>query len=266
MLSLTNENYHSIQANLDYMSRSQYIGFAYVCEAREMAKLAGTWIEFLTTPLIVGNYVHSWNSGTQVEFVANNPWIFTKANTLRAEYQLADEMIVSLQDDPFVMACLDGEKDKILTAEMYGATWKIMMNARNNTARHIVDLRTTRSIQEKVWDEVSRTHVSFLAYYKAPLQAAIYTEIERLAMGRAAEDWSEFWVVAVSKEKFPDKAVFNMTDSTRLGTELAAVQTKMPRIIAVKSGQEQPARCEVCDYCKSTKVLSGAVLYSGSGL
>lgn len=137
-----------------------------------------------------------------------------------------------------------------------------MMNARNNTARHIVDLRTTRSIQEKVWDEASRTYVSFLEYYKVPLQAAIYPEVERLAMGRAAEDWSDFWVVAVSKEKYPDKAVINMTDSTRLGTELAAVQSKMPRIIAVKSGQDQPMRCECCDYCKSTKALSVVTNYS----
>ena len=81
-------------------------------------------------------------------------------------------------------------------------------------------------------------------------------------MGRASEDWSEFVIVAVSKEKYPDKAVLNMTNPTRLAAELAAVQANMPRILALKAGQEEPSRCEACNYCRSTKVLSTVIQYS----
>lgn len=154
-----------------------------------------------TTAKEVGQYVHSWSAGTQEEFRVNHPSMFTKANSLRSEYLLANTMIDCLQEDPFVMSYLDGEKETIITAEMYGAPWKIMMNVHSLVPRRIVDLRTTRSIIEKVWDEAVRSYVSFVEFYKAPLQATIYLEVERLAMGRAAEDWSEFIIVAVSKEE-----------------------------------------------------------------
>ena len=45
MLLLTHDNYHSIAANLDYMSRSQYAGFVYECEAKEIAKLFDVWVD-----------------------------------------------------------------------------------------------------------------------------------------------------------------------------------------------------------------------------
>lgn len=261
MLLLTLDNYHSIQANLDYMSRSQYVGFVYECEAKEIAKLSEVWVDVPTTAQEVGQYVHSWNAGTLEEFRANHPNMFTKANSLRSEYLLANTMIDCLREDPFVMSYLDGEKETIKTAEMYGATWKIRMNVHSLLQRRIVDLRTTRSILEKVWDEAARRYVSFLEFYKAPLQMAIYSEVERLAMGRAAEDWSEFIIVAVSKEKYPNKAVLNMTDPTRLAAELVAVQTNMPRIRTLKAGLAEPIRCEVCNYCRSTKVLNKVVQY-----
>jgi len=259
MLNLTQDNYHSLQANLDYMSRSQYVGFVYECEAKEIAKLSDDWVDVPTTAQEVGHYVHSWSAGTQDEFRVNHPNMFTKANSLRSEYLLANTMIDCLEEDPFVMSYLEGEKETIKTAEMYGATWKIRMNVHSLVPRRMVDLRTTKSILEKVWDEAARRYVSFIEFYKAPLQMAIYSEVERL--GRAAEDWSEFIIVAVSKEKYPDKTVLNMTNPTRLVAELAAVQMNMPRIITLKAGLAEPIRCEVCNYCRSTKVLNKVIQF-----
>ncbi len=50
------------------MSRSQYMGFVYECEAKEMAKLSMGWVDVPTTAQEVGQYVHSWSAGTQEEF------------------------------------------------------------------------------------------------------------------------------------------------------------------------------------------------------
>src|SRR5665648_205887 len=166
MLELTQDNYHSFAANLEYMSRSQYTGFVYECEAREMAKIADVWVGVPNTAQEVGHYVHSWNAGKQFEFMMNHPSMFTKANTLRAEYLVANTMIDCLQEDPLVMSYLEGEKDRILTAEMYGATWKVMANVLSIERRQIIDLATTRSITEKVWDEVARKKLSFVEAYK----------------------------------------------------------------------------------------------------
>jgi hypothetical protein len=218
-------------------------------------------VDVPTTAQEVGQYVHSWNAGTQNEFREDHPNMFTKANTLRTDYLVANTMINCLQNDPFAMSYLDGEKEAILTAELYGVPWKIMMNVHSISSRRLVDLMTTRSIIGKVWDEAVHGYVSFIELAKAPLKAAIYAEVERIAMGRAAGDWSEFMIVAVSKEKYPDKAVINLTNPTRLAAELAAVEANVPRIIALKAGLEEPIRCERCDYCRSTKVLSEVIQY-----
>ena len=262
MLRLNKENYHSNAANREYMSRGQYKEFAFGCEAKEIAILNGAWVDEPSIALEVGQYVHTFNDGTIREFIANHPGMFKKDGSLKAEYLVADKMINCLERDPFAMYCLEGEKEVIITAEMYGATWKVMLDVQNNERRRIVDLKTTRSITEHVWDEELRKKVSFVEAYQYPLQMAIYSEVERIAMGRPYGDWSEFLIVAVSKEKVPDKAIINMTDPERLVLELKEIELNMPRIIAVKTGQEEPIRCERCDYCRSTKILARSVHYT----
>jgi len=260
-MELTHGNYHGGDSNKIYMSCSQYKSFLN-CEAKTMAKLTGAWVDEPSTALEVGSYVHSWSEGTQREFIANHPNMFKKDGSLKAEYLVADKMIACLARDPLAMYCLEGEKEVILTFDMFGVTWKGMLDVQNNERRRIVDLKTTRSVTEHVWDEELRKKVSFVEAYRYPLQMAIYCEGERIAMGRENGDWSEFLIVAVSKEKCPDKAIINMTDHERLVKELAEVEENMPRIIAVKSGVEKPIRCECCSYCRETKVLTSVVHYS----
>ena len=262
MLRLNKANYHSNEANFEYMSRGQYKSFAYECEAKEIAKLSGEWVDAPFLPFLIGQYVHSFNDNTRSEFIANHPEMFKRDLSLKADYIGADKMIECLKGDEYISYCLEGEKEKIITAFMFGATWKVMLDVQNNDRRRIVDLKTTKSITEHVWDEELWKKVSFVEAYQYPLQMAIYSEIERLAMGRDEGDWSKFLIVAVSKEKYPDKAVINMTDPERLVKELAQVEANMPRILAVKSGEVEPIRCEVCPYCRSTKQLTGAIHYS----
>lgn len=268
-LILTKANYHSNAANIEYMSRGQYKGFAHECEAKEMAKLKKEWVDPPFLPFLIGQYVHSFNDNTRSEFIAEHPEMFTKELTLKAKFVEANNMIDCLQNDEFAMYCLEGEKEKIITFEMFGAQWKIMLDVQNNERRRIVDLKTTKSITEKVWMAVENElgnivnrKVSFVEAYSYCLQAAIYSEGERISEGREPGDYSEFLIVAVSKEKQPDKAIINMTDNDRLAEELAKVEANMPRILAVKSGEVEPVRCENCDYCRSTKILTAAVHYS----
>lgn len=258
---LTKANYFSQEANFQYMSNSQYKDFL-SCEAMTLAKLSGDWIQESSDALLIGSYVHSWQEGRRREFILEHPEMFKKSGELLQKFIDADKMITTLQNDPFVMYVLEGQKEVILTAEMFGCWWKIMIDSHNTEKRRNVDLKTTRSITDKVWSEEDWAKVSFVEKYYYLLQSSIYTEIERLAMGRAEGDWSKFLIVAVSKEKYPDKAVINMTDPERLVAELADVEAHMPRILAVKAGIEEPVRCEVCDYCKSSKVLTGAIHYS----
>lgn len=172
--------------------------------------------------------------------------MFKKDNGLKAEYVIANLMIACLQDDNLAMSCLAGAKESIFTADMFGATWKIMPDVIDSNSGRIVDLTTTSSIRDKVWQESSRSFVPFFEYQKKPLKMAIYSEVERLAAGRPAGSYLDYLLVAVSKEKQPDKAVILMTDIDRLSAELQTISSNIPRIIELKAGTAVPVRCEKC--------------------
>lgn len=263
MIVLTVENYHSLEAEADYMSCSQYKNFL-ECEAKALAKISGAWADPLSTALEIGLYLESWLAGRMFDFIENHPDMFKKTGDkgLKSEYLLANTMIEYLQEDQFVMSCLDGVKEQIMTAAMFGATWKIMPDVYDYDAGRIVDLTTTSSIRDKVWQEKSRSFVPFFEFQQKPLKVAIYSEVERLATNRAAGSYIDYLLVAVSKEKQPDKAVIRMTDNARLNTELQNLSANMPRIIELKAGNLEPVRCENCNYCRSTKIVSGIIPYT----
>lgn len=54
-MKLTDENYYSVEADKDFMSCSQYQAFM-ECEAKQMAKLQGRWVDEPKEAFIVGNY------------------------------------------------------------------------------------------------------------------------------------------------------------------------------------------------------------------
>ena len=262
MIQLTRENYHSLDANRAFMSNSQYKAFL-ECEAKQKAILDGLHIEETSDAFLVGSYVHSWSEGCRDEFISEHPEMFLKnKKELKALFRLADDIIYTLEKDPLCMHMLEGQKEVILTAEFAGTPWKVMLDAYNVDRRRIVDLKTTKSIREKTWDNEVREKVSFIEQYKYILQAAIYCEIERLAAGRSEGDMFDFYMVAVSKQEPPDKEVIDLRDPERYYYELEQVKVNMPRILAVKSGQEVPIRCEKCSFCRNTRKLTGAIHYT----
>jgi hypothetical protein len=255
-LTLNNENYHSIEANRAYMSVSQYKDFMR-CEAAAMGKLQG-WREPDSNALLLGSYVHAYFEGVQDQFIAEHPELFRKDGKLKAEFENANRMINVIESDDFCMFVLQGDKEVIMTAPFAGAQWKIKIDAYNPGQLRIADLKTTASIREKCWD--SRFgYVTFVEAYGYVLQMAMYCEIEKRYTGR--EEWLEPLLVAVSKEDPPDKAIISF-DYHRMMLELQEVQENMPRILAVKSGREEPKRCEKCRYCRETKRIERVVHFS----
>jgi hypothetical protein len=258
---LAHDNYHSLDANRAFMSRGQYLDFL-KCEAATVASLRGEWVEGASTALLVGSYVHSWNENKRSEFIAEHPEMFKRDLSLKADYALADKMIETLQNDQLAMYTLEGEKEVILVAEMFGCWWKVMLDAYNPERQRIADLKTTRSITEHYWNGEFKTKVSFVEQYNYVTQAAVYCEAERIAHGREPGDWYDFYIVAVSKQDYPDKAVIDMRGPERYVVELAEIETNMPRILAVKNGKAEAKRCENCNYCRATKQLTGTIHYS----
>jgi len=260
-MQLTKDNYFSLEAEREYISCSQYQNFL-SCEAKAMAKINGLWIDEPSKELLVGSYVHSWNEGTRKEFIAEHPEMFTKQGTLRAEYQQADTMIAALENDEFCMATLEGEKEVTVAVEMFGIPWKVRFDVYNPGKHRAVDLKTTKSIHEKNWSDKIGAKVSFVETYDYLMRAAVYCEVERLANGRPEGDWLDFYIVAVSKEDPPDKAIIKLTDPKRYQIELENIRQSLTRIKLVKSGILEPIRCEHCNYCRATKKVDRVIHYS----
>ena len=131
---LTPENYYSEAANFEYMSVSQYKDFAGTygklgCESMAMAKLRGEYEEEKTTALLVGSYVDAYFEGSLDEFKRKTSEIFTQKGELRAEYKRANQIIERIERDKYFMQCMSGEKQVIMTGEIFGIPWKIKMDS-----------------------------------------------------------------------------------------------------------------------------------------
>jgi hypothetical protein len=263
---LTPENYHSPEANRLYMGVSQYKSWM-KCEAATLNWLNTGEQEEDTDAFMVGKYIHKWSEGPSAfeRFKADNSnYIYNKKGEPYAPFKKADEMIACLAADPKIMFYLSGAKEQILTAELFGTPWKIMIDVDNDPLNYLLDLKSTKSISEWGWvwseDENRNIKVPFIEEWQYMIQAAVYSEVERLARGRDKQ--KDFYMVAVSKEKTPDHGLFDLTDPTRIQAELDKIRMTLPRILLVKSGKLPPTRCEHCDYCKATKRVDKPQFYT----
>ena len=77
MLILTEANYHSPAANMEYMSCSSYKNYL-ECEAMALASDRGEYKRLQTPECLVGSYIHAWNESPAAleQFKANTPEMF----------------------------------------------------------------------------------------------------------------------------------------------------------------------------------------------
>ena len=259
MLELNHDNYFSNEADREYFSVSQFKSFR-ECEAKTMAKLNGTWVDGENDAFTLGSYVHLWSEGGNLgEFRAAHPEMFKKDGTLLKKYEVADKMIQTLAQDPLIEKVREGQKEVIMTGELFGAPWKIMIDIYNPSKGVFVDLKTTREISKKYWNEDLRVKQNFIEYYDYLLQMAVYAEIEK--QNRKGIDYLQPHIIAVSKEEIPDKAVI-LVGTEYIPDKLLEVETLLPHFIKVKKGEKEPTRCEHCDYCRSTKKIDKIIHYT----
>lgn len=263
---LTPENYHSTEANIAYVSVSQYKDFCGTtgkvgCECYALAKMRGEVEEEATTPLLVGSYVDAYFEGTLPTFAAQHPEIFSSrgktAGELKSEYKQAEIMIERAARDEVFMRYMAGDKQVIMTGEIEGVPVKIKIDSFDGV--RITDLKTVRSITETFYAKDLGQRLNFCEWWGYDLQAAIYREIVRQNTG----DLLPFYVCAVSKDKtgtvpHPRIKVIEIPPG-KMDEKLAEVKSQIPKIQALKDGAYEPIRCEVCDYCADTEVLDGPI-------
>ena len=249
MISLTSENYHTTTANNDYWSVSLFKAFD-KCEASGLAMVRGEYEQEQTTSLLVGSYVDAYVSGTQTVFIEQHPEIFnSRTGELKADYRKADELIRTIESQPLMVEFLTGQKQTIMSAELFDVPWKIKIDVHGGD--RIVDLKTVKDFEPLYKEGFGR--VPWIEYWGYDIQGAIYQKIEQIASGRTEP--LPFYIVAITKEKVPDVAVIQIPQHV-LDTALKVVESKIDRFDLVKHGDIEPNRCGKCDYCKRTKKLT----------
>lgn len=263
---LTRDNYYSREADLAYMSCSQFQDFL-DCEARTMAELEGRFDREESEAFLVGNYIHSFFESPEAheqfceEHFADVFKTKEKKGVLEitgkyAPYAQADVMINAILLDDLCMSFVDmpGENEKIITGTLFGVPWKIRLDKYIPDGRMIIDYKTCKSIYETNWNPYTRQRETFVETYGYMRRAAVYSEIEKQWSGQTTDP--PFILICVSKEDPPDKECIGLNHRVRYDMELEFIRERLPHIMAVKNHQIAPTKCGTCAYCRRVKKLT----------
>lgn len=254
---LTAENYYSKEANLEYMSVSQFKDFngtygKMACEFEAVEKMYDRWQPEKSTALLIGSYVDSYFEGSLELFKKENTEIFTQKGELKAPFKKAEEIIARIERDQYFMKFLSGEKQKIMTFELFGVQWKIKMDS-YLPGIAIVDLKIMASITDLKWVR-DLGYLDFVRYWGYDIQGAVYQKGVEIVTGKKLP----FYIAAATKENEPDIRIIQITQNY-LDEALHVVEANIPRIMRVKSGEVLPDKCELCDCCRHHRVLTGPI-------
>lgn len=253
---LTDNNYYSNDANWHYRSKSQYWEFLQ-CEARALAELKGEYEPDINeTPLLFGNYLHSYfeSEDAHKKFLEDNKKSLYKYGKpekgIKRDFLLADKCIDALKDDDGFNALYQGTKETIVKGEIDGVKWMGKIDCLDLDHGRFYDLKTVDDIHKKHWDEDLHQYVDFTKARGYDTQMAIYKELIKQTFDVDCDPY----IIAVSKQSVPDKAVIAFDDND-LREALNDVRMRQEHINAVINGETEPKACGECEYCRMHKQL-----------
>ena len=254
-MKLTHKNYYSLDANIEYMSASQFKDFQ-KCEKEALEKLYGEYQEEPSKAMLVGSYVDAYFSNELEEFKEKNPQIFKKDGTLLKDFDRANDIIRAIEEDELMMHYLGGKHQVIMVGKINGVNFKIKVDALLEDC--IVDQKVMSSIKELVWVEKDNRNVrvDFVEAYGYDIQGAIYQEIVRQNIGKKLP----FILAVATKEENPDKALIQI-DQEYLDKALEIVKSQCVRFDAIKQGFVNPIGCGHCPSCRKYLKVSRVVSY-----
>ena len=271
---VTRSNYFSNEMSRFYMGSTQFKKFIPAfggCELSAMAELKGIYKPDVPDAFLAGSYGHAWNEGPMAleKFKAEHPEMYSSRGAtkgqLKSQFKVIGDCIEAIETDPFMMKALEGDKEKIFVAEMFGMPWKVQLDVYNESRGAFVDLKFLKALDDKKWNVELQLYEHIFEAYGYYLQSALYAEAERLSQER--NDHYQPFLAVVTKEKVPDKALISFVSdeeshSDFINQQLAIAAGYADRIRQVKYEGAEPIGCGKCDYCKSIKKLTGTTHYS----
>ena len=251
---LKQDNYHSLKANKEFWSVSQFKTFK-ECEAKGYAEVRGAYKRPTTDALLIGSYIDAYFSGVGrlALFSHEHPEIFnSRTGELKAQYKKAETMIERAKRDDLFMTFLDGDRQKIMTGELFGEQWKIMIDFYHEDEM-IVDLKVMRDMQKVYKDGEYKPFIDAWGY---DVQGFIYQQIVKANTGKELP----FYLAVITKEEVPDIDIIHIPQ-WRLKSAGEMIRHYIGKFGPIKRGEVAPERCEKCNYCKETKILTKVTEY-----
>ena len=247
MMKLTNENYFSAEANQQYMSVSQFKAFE-KCQASALAEINGEYEREKSTALLVGGYIDAYFEGTLSDFIKHNPECIKSDLSLKSDFVKAHDIIDRIKRDKLFMEYMSGKKQVIMTGIINGVAVKIKVDILHDDK--IVDSKIMKDF-EPIWVE-DKGRMPWYDAWGYDLQGAVYQEVVFQNTGKRLP----FYLAAATKEKTTDIDIVHL-DQDRLDFALHdRFEANVELFDAIKHGIISPDRCEKCEYCKNTKVLT----------
>ena len=249
-MHLNDANYFSHEADMEYFSASQIKSFRR-CEASTMAALRGEYVRPMSQALLQGQFVDEALTGNYGEWALRHPEISKRDGNLKAEFMQCQEMVNRARRDPLFMEFMEGEHQLILTAKLFGVPFKAKFDVLGRDK--IVDLKTVKDLKSQYLPGQGR--VDFATAWDWPLQLAIYQKIYEAVEGVRLP----CYLAVITKETPPDIRIVQI-EQERMDAEIAWLEQALPRFEAVKSCAIDPERCEMCEWCRESRILMGPEL------
>lgn len=255
-ITLTEQNYHSIEARKLYMGYSQFKDFL-DCPKKALAKINGELEEKSTDALLFGSYVDAYFSGTLNDFILEHSEMFnSKTGQLKTQFANVQTVIDAIENDELLNKMLQGEHQVIMTGIIAGVPFKIKVDSLFRD-KYIVDQKVMRDMKP-VWIERDgrNVKVNFVEAFRYDLEGAIYQEIVRQNTGKRLP----FILAVTTKEDVPSKALLKI-DQEDLDAALQEVEELAPTFNAMKQGKLEPTGCGECEVCRKDKKVTGIFSY-----
>ena len=250
-MKLTEENYHSNEANRAYWSVSQFKSFL-TCQDRAVGELIGVYHRPETEALLVGNYVDAHFSGTGKEFLDEHPELVnSRTGEMKAFVKKALKGIDRAEYEPMFMEFMDGEKQVILTGKLFEKDWKVKVDVLHTDK--IVDLKYMKDTKPMF---VAGERKTFIDAWGYDLQGYVYQQIVEQATGKHLP----FYLAVITKEEHPEVDIIHIPD-WKLNSAGELIKHYLPEFEKVKNLEVLPSACGECDWCRDTKTIEKVTEY-----
>ncbi len=266
-MQLNEKNYYSPEANLTWLDCSTYKNVVGTpgrkgCECRALAIAKGEYTPPKTTPLLVGSYVDAYFDGSLRTFLEENASsVYTKPSIKRfnegkgdlellAEFKQAEAMIKRAIKESLFMRYVEGETQKILTAEINGVPIRVKLDSYDG--HRITDIKTAASISQTYYAADLGQRLNFAEYFGYVEQAVFYKEAVKQNFGKDVP----FYLAVITKDKeynvpHPRVKVIHIPDEV-IADKAKEVFEKIPKVWDVLQGNIEPIGCGTCEYCADT--------------